>query len=42
MLFRSLVRFARLDEIDVLVTDAAPPAALAEALADADVEVRVS
>jgi len=37
-----LVRFARLDEIDVLVTDAAPPAALAEALADADVEVRVA
>lgn len=37
-----LVRFARLDEIDVLVTDAAPPAPLAEALADADVEVRVA
>ncbi|WZH36128.1 MAG: DeoR/GlpR family DNA-binding transcription regulator [Microbacterium enclense] len=37
-----LVRFARLDEIDVLVTDAEPSAALAEALADADVEVRVA
>ncbi|WP_307452304.1 MULTISPECIES: DeoR/GlpR family DNA-binding transcription regulator [Microbacterium] len=37
-----LVRFARLDEIDVLVTNAAPPAPLAEALADADVEVRVA
>lgn len=37
-----LVRFARLDEIDVLVTDAAPPAPLAAALADADVEVRVA
>lgn len=37
-----LVRFAQLDEIDVLVTDAAPPADLAEALADADVEVRVA
>lgn len=37
-----LVRFARLDEIDVLVTDVAPPAGLAEALAEADAEVRVA
>lgn len=37
-----LVRFARLDELDVLVTDAAPPAPLAEALADADIEVRIA
>jgi len=34
-----LVSFARLSDIDVLVTDAAPDAALAAALADADVEV---
>ncbi|WP_168916951.1 DeoR/GlpR family DNA-binding transcription regulator [Microcella flavibacter] len=34
-----LVGFARLDEIDVLVTDGHPDAALAAALADADVEV---
>lgn len=34
-----LVSFARLDELDVLVTDRAPEAALAAALADADVEV---
>jgi DeoR family fructose operon transcriptional repressor len=37
-----LVSFARLDEIDVLVTDTPPSGALAEALADADVEVRVA
>lgn len=37
-----LVRFARLDELDVLVTDAAPPAALSEALEAADIEVRVA
>ncbi|BAJ76182.1 transcriptional regulator of sugar metabolism [Microbacterium testaceum StLB037] len=37
-----LVSFARLDEIDVLVTDASPAAPLADALADADVEVRVA
>lgn len=37
-----LVRFARLDEIDVLVTDGTPPDALAQALADADAEVRVA
>jgi len=35
----SLVRFACLDEIDTLITDAAPPPDLAEALADADVQV---
>ncbi|WAB84154.1 DeoR/GlpR family DNA-binding transcription regulator [Microcella daejeonensis] len=34
-----LVGFARLDEIDVLVTDGHPDAALAAALAEADVEV---
>lgn len=34
-----LVSFARIDQIDVLVTDAAPAAPLAAALADADVEV---
>ena len=34
-----LVSFAPLDEIDVLVTDAAPDAELAAALSDADVEV---
>lgn len=37
-----LVRFARLDEIDVLVTDEDPPAPLAQALGEADVEVRVA
>jgi len=37
-----LVRFARLDEIDVVVTDAPPPLDLAQALADADAEVRVA
>ncbi len=37
-----LVRFATLDELDVLVTDTEPPADLAEALADADIEVRVA
>ncbi|MGW4929887.1 DeoR/GlpR family DNA-binding transcription regulator [Agromyces sp. NPDC004153] len=35
----SLVRFACLDEVDTLITDAAPPPELAEALADADVQV---
>jgi DeoR family fructose operon transcriptional repressor len=35
----SLVRFACLDELDTLITDAAPPPELAEALADADVQV---
>jgi DeoR family transcriptional regulator, fructose operon transcriptional repressor len=35
----ALMRFARLDEIDTLVTDVVPPADLAGALADADVEV---
>lgn len=38
----ALVRFARLDEIDTLVTDAAPPAALAAALDAADVEVVIA
>lgn len=38
----SLQRFARLDEIDVLVTDAAPEGDLAAALRDAGVEVRVA
>ena len=37
-----LVRFARLDEIDVLVSDGTPPEDLAAALAEADVEVRVA
>ncbi|MCR2763609.1 DeoR/GlpR family DNA-binding transcription regulator [Microbacterium sp. zg.B48] len=37
-----LVSFASLDEIDVLVTDAAPDAELGAALADADVEVWVA
>jgi DeoR family fructose operon transcriptional repressor len=36
------MRFARLDEIDTLVTDEQPPADLAGALADADVEVVVA
>lgn len=34
-----LVAFASLDDVDVLVTDAAPPASLAETLSDAGVEV---
>ncbi len=38
----ALMRFARLDEIDTLVTDQEPPADLAVALADADVEVVVA
>jgi DeoR family fructose operon transcriptional repressor len=38
----ALMRFARLDEIDTLVTDQEPPADLAGALADADVEVVVA
>ncbi|MEV8368896.1 DeoR/GlpR family DNA-binding transcription regulator [Microbacterium sp. NPDC064584] len=37
-----LVSFARLDAIDVLVTDAAPDAALAAALSDAEVEVWIA
>ena len=37
-----LVRFAGLDEVDVLITDGTPPDALAQALSDADVEVRVA
>lgn len=35
----SLVRFGRLDDIDILVTDAAPDAALARSLDEAQVEV---
>jgi DeoR family fructose operon transcriptional repressor len=38
----ALMRFARLDEIDTLVTDQVPPADLTGALADADVEVIVA
>lgn len=38
----ALMRFARLDEIDTLVTDRTPPADLAGALADVDVEVVVA
>ena len=38
----SLVRFARLDELDTLITDAPPPTALAEALAGADVQVVIA
>ncbi|WP_210506820.1 DeoR/GlpR family DNA-binding transcription regulator [Naasia sp. SYSU D00057] len=38
----ALVLFAGLADIDVLVTDAAPPAPLARALADAEVEVVVA
>ncbi|WP_029145238.1 DeoR/GlpR family DNA-binding transcription regulator [Microbacterium luticocti] len=38
----SLVRFARLDDVDVLVTDAAPPGDLAEALTAAGVEVWIA
>lgn len=37
-----LVSFANLDQLDTLVTDAAPDGALAEALADADVDVRLA
>lgn len=37
-----LVTFAALEDIDVLVTDAEPPAALAAALADAGVEVWIA
>lgn len=37
-----LVTFASLEDIDVLVTDAEPPAALAAALADAEVEVWIA
>ena len=35
----SLVRFANLDEVDTLITDAAPSDELADALAEADVQV---
>ena len=35
----SLVRFACLDEVDTLITDAPPGPELGEALADADVQV---
>ncbi|WP_147103013.1 DeoR/GlpR family DNA-binding transcription regulator [Nesterenkonia populi] len=38
----SLVQFARLEDIDVLITDAAPPASLADALAEAEVSVVVA
>jgi len=38
----SLVRFAALEQLDVLLTDAQPPEALAAALADADCEVHVA
>ncbi|MBD8703749.1 DeoR/GlpR family DNA-binding transcription regulator [Frigoribacterium sp. CFBP 13712] len=38
----ALVRFARLPEIDTVVTDAAPAPDLADALAEADVEVIVA
>jgi DeoR family fructose operon transcriptional repressor len=37
-----LTGFASLDEVDVLVTDAAPEPALAHALAAADVEVSLA
>jgi DeoR family glycerol-3-phosphate regulon repressor len=39
---RSLVKACALQEIDVLITDASPPAALASALAEASVEVMVA
>ena len=39
---RSLVKACALQEIDVLITDAPPPAALASALAEASVEVMVA
>ncbi|ARC57767.1 HTH-type transcriptional repressor GlcR [Frondihabitans sp. 762G35] len=38
----ALVRFGRLDEIDTVITDQAPGADLARALADSDVEVIVA
>jgi DeoR family fructose operon transcriptional repressor len=38
----ALMRFARLDEVDTVVTDQVPPADLAVALRDADVEVVVA
>lgn len=38
----SLVAFAHLEDIDVLITDRAPAPSLADALADADVEVIVA
>lgn len=38
----ALTRFARLDELDTVITDVAPGAELAEALAEADVEVIVA
>ena len=38
----SLVRFARLDEVDTLITDAAPRTALADALATAGMQVVVA
>ncbi|WP_146341002.1 DeoR/GlpR family DNA-binding transcription regulator [Nesterenkonia sp. NBAIMH1] len=38
----SLVQFAQLDDIDVLITDAPPPALLAEALSEAEVSVVVA
>lgn len=38
----SFVRFADLDEVDILVTDAAPDPSLAAALATADVEVWIA
>ncbi|MGR2752951.1 DeoR/GlpR family DNA-binding transcription regulator [Agromyces arachidis] len=38
----ALQRFAGLDEVDVLITDAPPGGRLAAALADAEVEVRVA
>ncbi len=38
----ALMRFARLDEVDTIVTDHQPPADLAGALAEADVEVVVA
>lgn len=38
----ALQRFAALDEVDVLITDAPPGGRLAAALADAEVEVRVA
>lgn len=37
-----LVTFGSLDDIDVLVTDTEPPAALAAALADSGVEVWIA
>lgn len=38
----SLQRFARLDEVDLLVTDRAPSGALADALAEAEAEVWIA